>query len=178
MAPFADNATVRWYLDYQFSGGQHTACFRSSDLGPDSPVPDMIRTLITHLRPKLASSWTSLRLRRSAVGSNLSFPVPFAPIVGGSAVDVTSMEQARFGSFTGRGATGRRVRITFFGLHINGEPDFRVDTAPDPEFTAAINYLRSGTPVFCTVDGTIPVWNDYMNTGYNAYFQRKFRRTR
>lgn len=178
MAPLNPNVTARWYLDYRTAFGRHTMEFRTPNAADTTSQVAAITAFINALKPVCYDETVFDRLRRSAVGSNLSFAVPWTSIAGTHVGTQPLAENGpRFISWVGRGPTGRRVRITLFGTFYGQSNNYRLERTATDEAFIALDLLRAADSPFVAIDGGKPVWNDYVNVGYNAYFQRKQRRT-
>jgi hypothetical protein len=176
MAPLSPNTTKRWYVDYAFDGGQHTMQFRTMSVSTDTEYAAEIRAFLLIMAPAFDTTWHTIQLRKSESGSSLSFPFPMAAVNGEYGTALAQDLYPRFFSFVGRGQTGRRVRITVFGFHSPVTQNYRVTSAEQAGLHAALDYLQDPARGFVTIGGDKPIWNEYVNSGYNAYFQRKLRR--
>jgi len=176
MAPTQDIYTARYYVDYETITGRHTMLLR---LLPEVSVADAKTRIIAFLNvlKTYAPTTTSFAgLRHAAPGSPFSFSTSWTPIAGTSAATFLPPMYASFVSLVGRDSSGVRTRIT---LHVTtATPD--VDYRTDPiESAGAVNLLAAvaaGPNQFVSKAGFLPIWNQYLNNGYNAYFQRKRRR--
>lgn len=176
MAPLPPNTTYRWFVDYRWQGGQHVMQFRTPAPLSDSDVATEIRGFLLAIAPALHTSWTTMQLRRSAAGSLLSFPVAMAAVVGTNTFSPTPLQYPRFISWVGRGPTGRRTRITVYGAEPSVSDDFRLTAGENAAIQAGVDYLQHADRTFVTIGGDEPIWAEYANAGYNAYYQRQRRR--
>lgn len=176
MAPLPPNSTGRLFIEYTSVGQEHVAILR---LGTSSTFSDA-NTVYDAIAPLMAATMDNndniTGARYAAPGSNLSFPVSVTPHAGTQLVSQVPGEKPSFYSFTGRSTGGRRVRFTVFTPWVNGETDGFRDDTPHANLQDILDELQSNA-LITAIDGGSPIWNTYVNYGYNSYFQRKQRRT-
>lgn len=178
MAPLPQNSTAIYYVDYSFAPGQlHTLAFRFGGSAGVDGAQLFADNFLTALQPNLTATWQVVGARVQSAGANVSLPSAAPGIVGGGGPSLTGQDYPRFLSFIGRGKTsGRRVRITVFGVTLPASNDYRFHDGEVAGPTAALGVLYTA-PVGCpiTVAGDQPYWQPYANTGYNSYWERQQR---
>lgn len=174
MAPLNPNNTGRYFVDYTVGIHEHTAMVRANAALSPASFGTQINNLLTALTPVLFAL-TIVRIRWAASGSNVSNPVASGiegSVYGGSAP--ANNDYPKFLDFVGRSTGGRRVRNTWFGYK-GGLDDFRVTTAESTAIAAALPNITGGANSWLSIDGLKPVWYNYVDVGYNAYWQRAVR---
>ena len=175
MAPLPSNNTAVWFLDYTVCGEGHTLQARSGDGVDASEASSDLDQFLSAITDELFEL-TIVRLRHRAAGSSVSLPVTWSGgATYGSGAGVHA-DSAQYGDFVGRSFEGRRVRLAVFGWKgtIEGD-DFRVSTAEDSLIADAVALLNGTSDFFLAIDGTVPVWYGYANTGDNAYWRNRIR---
>lgn len=176
LPPLPESNTARYFLDYEGPYGKHSAQFRANPAGDPASVVPTIQSFINTLKPAIHTDTTFTGVRYADVGSNISNPLGFAPVSGTATGTLATEHYPRFFAFWGRGPDGRELKLTFYGGNIGVTSDYRIGPGENSTIAACVLYLNT-TSVFTTISGSRPVWKQYANTGYNAYFQRKRRTT-
>lgn len=178
MAPLPANNTNRLFVRQVGAAGVHETVMRFPSNVSQQDAVTRARVLCLALAPMISNTVSFAGARWQVAGTKLSFPVNWgAAITGTNATLISAENKPRFVSATGRSTGGRRVRMTFFGVTVGVTPDYRVIPEEGAAVNAFLDELHVGTPGPCAIDGLLPLWNDYLNAGYNAYFQRRNRRT-
>jgi hypothetical protein len=170
LPPLPANNTDRAWLKYTSMGIEHELCFRAPAATPQADVIAMAVDLATYLKTLMLPTDAFIGLRHADSGSNLSFPLAWTNIVGTLAVTPELQDEVKFISITGRSLGGYRCRMTFFTPVVNDTQAWRI--ASSAGFVGAADALE---PSAVAVDGNPVIWNQYINTGYNAYWQRERR---
>lgn len=176
LLPLPEDNTARYFLDYEGPYGKHSTQFRANPQGDPASVIPAIQGLINAVKPAIFSDTTFTGLRYADAGSNISNPLSWAPISGTATGTLAPEFYPRFFAFWGRGPDGRELKLTFYGGNVGVSADYRMTGGENATIAACILYLNTQS-VFTTISGSRPVWKQYANTGYNAYFQRKRRTT-
>lgn len=176
LPPLPENNTARYFVDYEGPYGKHSAQFRANHGGDPASVIPTIQGLINAIKPAIFADTTFNGLRFADVGSNISNPLTWAPIQGTAVGTLAPEFYPRFFAFWGRGPDGRETKLTFYGGNIGVSADYRMTGGENSTVAAGVLYLNTQS-VFQTISGSRPIWKQYANTGYNAYFQRKRRTT-
>jgi hypothetical protein len=120
-------------------------------------------------------TWVSARY--AAAGDNLSFPVVWTPMSGSNSSAYDPWKRPFFVDWVGRGLDGRRVRWSIQGAVQAPDNTYRFVEGENPGADAGIAALVASTSILATVSGSVPVIYHYADCGYNAYQQRKNRRS-
>lgn len=131
--------------------------------------------LVTLLADLVYTSVVFNGLRYSEPGTNISNPVQWSPINGQVAGVIDGARYPRFMTFVGRSPDGRKVRFALYGIVGFPDNDYRTLVSENAGVSAVVAYLNNDTNPFRTISGLRPVWKQYVNQGYNAYFQRRRR---
>lgn len=166
--PF-NNTDIAW-LKYTSMGVEHELMFRQPPATPQIDIIANATALATALKPFMKTTDSFIGLRHQDSGSTLSFPLAFTAIAGTGTFTPDNNDKPRFESITGRSLGGYRSRITFFTAQPADALGYRL---------AGVSPLQSAVqamePPAVAVDGLEVVWNNYLNIGYNAYWQRQSR---
>lgn len=181
MAPLPENNTNRLFLDYEGPSGQHSLLFRANDTIDGPAMIDQISTVL----PELLAVWNTQTnisgWRFGEAGSSVTLPLEGPTGTGSAGVAVGPADYPAFVAFVGRSVLGRRWRLTLYETQTLPDTDYRLPEAQMPATLAALHtalesvYFNPGTQ-FCAIDGAQVLFYSYVNTGYNAYQQRKRRR--
>lgn len=177
MAPLPDNLTDRYWVDYSGLMGKHSMLFRTI---PGTDLEAATARIVEVVQTLTAWSFTTtvfFQLRRSVVGTDVSFPVPWTPIAGGATAQQLPQDYPQFVSWVGRGLDGVRVKFSLQGTNVEADADYRQYADNTPQVAATIAALSDPVTPFVTASGGQFILNNYANTGFNAYFQRKRRRS-
>ena len=175
MAPVNPILTQRVWIDYQGLSGQHSIQVRYR---PDITLSQaQVNTIF--LAGLFSAIWlddvTVTGFRVAAANQNFSIPFPPpSPIVGQVIGTTNQVDFPRFASFSARSVAGRRVRWTAYETNVGIEGDYRVSTF-SPEEQAILDWFGNFGNGACDVTGNQIVVYQYINVGYNSYYQRKQR---
>lgn len=177
MAPLPANNTAVLFIEYTSLGQEHTAELRlpgTSGIAEAEAVYTAIAPAVAALLPN-TDSVTGARYRARL--SNVSFPLGVAPVTGTGGGAPDTDKRATFVSYTGRSADGRDVRFTVFTPFQDPDTNgFRIANPPGVTGTLLDELQALASQVRTISDGLI-FWNNYVNYGFNAYYQRKLRRS-
>ena len=172
--------TVRLVLNYEGVMGQRSLLFRF----PPTTLPGDAIAAVDGFTDAVKGLWhESVTVTGGdyyPAGSAFSQPVTLAARQGTNTNTFNPSEYPRFMSVVGRDFAGTRVRYTLYGVpNVPVQSDYRLTQAEGGVFygfrTALGTMVNTGDLI--TVQGSSPILNPYVNTGYNAYYQRKARRT-
>ncbi len=176
MAPLPPETTGRLFIEYTSLGQEHVAVVRLGTTGTSLEAAAVYGALAPLIAPFLPVEDAITGARYAAPGSNLSFPLGVTPEPGTNTQTFDPDNKPEFISFTGRSLGGRRTRFTIFTPAYNPDVDgYRV-----LDLTGGLGALRNELATnesITAIDGEPVIWNSYANAGYNAYFQRKQRRS-
>jgi len=179
MAPLPANATARYFVDYTDGLNKHSILFRSgNEVATAADLGTIANEFIAVLQPLMYNGWQILGARFSAEGTNLTLPVvPPNQVDPGQVVAMSGANAPRYVSFVGRGITsGRRIRFFVFGLNVFTGDDYRIQPGEVPVLDDARAVLAdAGLGLLDTVAGDNFTLYQYVNVGFNSYFERKQR---
>ncbi len=174
MAPLSPDNTDRYKFFYSNGGTQHTAIVRTAGIGA-AAVGVFFDAFLTALAGTIFS--TTLDEAQFAPSGSSIFNTVVTGIEGntygsgtGDATDV-----ANFVGFVGRTSGGRRSRIFVYGTDVAGSIDYRIATGESAAVDAAVGVINTASGCFLGIDGLLPVWKAYANTGVSAHWQKALR---
>jgi hypothetical protein len=173
MAPLPIDNTARYKVFYTNGGRQHV-----QDVRVNAVSPSAFGTAFAALLSAIAGDLTVTvidEVQFAGLHSNLFFPVITGiegTSHGGGAATIRTTTQ--YANFIGRSAGGRRVRAAIFGVLVISD-DNRFVAGESAAFDNAIAVLVANPSIWVGIDGTQTAWKSYVNTGFNAYWQRKVR---
>lgn len=172
-----DIHTDKYYVDYEGPHGEHTFLLRMASGTVSGTALARVAAFVNAIKGFVFTGTVFNQVRFSAAASKVSFPTTWTPITATSGITHTEALHPRFMSFVGRDSANVRTRIMLLGATPAVDADYRLlETEVSGSLDAAFTALRSTTTPFLTVNGLVPFWAPYVNTGYHAYFQRKRRR--
>lgn len=175
MAPLPESNTSRYFLTYSVNGHNHTATVRDDGTVTPATFSEQMGAFLEALSPLLFTS-TFVRLESAAAGSNVRVPVPWSGPTewggGGGAEQNTPL----FWSFTGKSADGRRFRLEIFGRNVPENANWRVYAIDDTSIAAAIAELETTEPMFLTISGSGPIYNQYANQSDSQHWIGELRK--
>lgn len=157
--------------------------------GGDGVVADDAQNFAYNLLNSIGAAtfvagWRVIRVRAQAANADFSLPVPVIPLLAGfagtSAGAYPQNREAEEWTFQGRSqVTGRKVDISLYGIATSFPTNFRLPAGgSSPAWVAAaVNQLNNVAfaDVGLAIDGTKPLWYQYVNANYNSYWEREKR---
>jgi hypothetical protein len=177
MAPLVHNATDRYWVDYEGLAGKHSIMFRFPSATAEEDATARILAIINAMRIFQPTSASFIGLRKSEALTTVSFPRAWTTVVGLNSGTWTAPMYPQFISFVGRDASGIRVKYTLAGCPFVPDTNYRIGRSESTDVAGVLNAIEGGTVHPVTAAALVPVMNNYANTGFNAYFQRKRRKT-
>lgn len=178
MAPLPENSTARLFVIQTGPHGEHVTLMRFGPAVSSAEAVAAARAICVRAAALTHNSTAFSRARWSAKGEEVSFPVPWGASIPGLLGEAFGPEEyPNFFSLVGRSVDGRRVRMTFFGQPSLVHGDYRYQRGDGGSVAALLDHVQAANPPVLTISESIPIWNDYLNLGVNAYYQRKRRRT-
>lgn len=189
LPPLPDNNTARYFVDYTSNQRAHTLMVRYLEPTPNSPpsTPFVARlaTVLADIAAWLPTDFAVIGARYSPRLSTVSLPAtpPAGPTGTGPAqlYDVPA-----YAAFVGRSPGGRKFRLFVLGVAQTASDggagaNYRLTTAEGAVAATVVANLQGwanlgGTDGLYSIDGVpgTDIYN-YVNLGYNAYWQRKAR---
>lgn len=181
MAPVPATSDIL-YVTYEGVFGRRTVQCRWSTSQPPAEAATLFRNfLLNGVVPLWHTSTQVTSWSYRETGSTFSLPLaPPGAVVGTATSNIPNTDYPRYLSITARGGTdGREVRMSFYGLVFANQPDYRFtgseSTPVASIWAAAVTLAANGG--FRTAGQSGVTVRPYANVGYNAYYQRKARRT-
>lgn len=117
-----------------------------------------------------------IRFESAAEGSNVRVPQSWGGLTewGSNAGDDTNTPQ--FWSFTGKSTDGRRFRLELFGRQAVTSDNYRVYAVDSTAIQDAIAALETTEPVFLTISGASPIFNQYANESMSQHWIGEMRK--
>ena len=175
MASLPHNSTDIYYLDYEVGGVAHTLENRVAGSISDVDASDAFNDLLTALDANLFELNVT-GMRKQEAGTNISFPVTYTGTISAGSGEPEDSQVPQFFSFTGRSLDGRRWKVTIFGAKgANMGGDLRQPLSFNAAFQAAVDAIEDHPNQWNTISGLAPFINEYINFGWNSYWQRQRR---
>jgi hypothetical protein len=175
LPPLPDNNTDRYWLKYKNAGIEHEICFRLASSTTTANGIATAQAIAAALDNYTDTTGGFTALRKSQTGSDLSFPVAWTSVPGTNSTAYESDDKVSFVALSGRSAGGYRCRITFFTPFTLDDDGFRLSTTSGLAGQALYDAVTALSPVLVAKDGLGVIWNAYVNTGWNSYWQRRSR---
>jgi hypothetical protein len=178
MAALDPTNTYRTVIHYNDGLKPHVFMIRSDTEEAANAAPMGFSALIAAHAALFPLNWAIESAEVYRVHEHYSTAVPITLTHGTSEVAVTGFTEPRFYSLIGRSSGGRRVRSYIYGIIIGAQDNNYRFTPGDNTYLDAfrvdwLNFLFDLPS--CAIDGNLVVWKSYLNTGFNAYWQRKVR---
>jgi hypothetical protein len=170
------NNTARLFIEYTSGGQDHVCIVRMTDGAHEQEGMDQYATLRPLIAAYLPSTDAVKGARFCERLSTVSFPLAVAPVAGSLGPSFAPDNKPNFVSFTGRSRDGYRVKLTVFSAAVLETERYREVAPTTGPAAALLGYLRNAATNIVTISGQKPIWNNYVNQGVNAYYQRKQRR--
>lgn len=184
MADFAPTFTSRFKVTYLSLGKQHSLTLRYADADsePDSLFKNGVAAWISSTAPWRFEDWTAIEASYALAGSSVFVPVAVpGPISAGEAELLPTSFRPVYASFVGKSSAGNRTGVFLYGIALDPAKatedaltDYRLTSVEDAT-TATILTALGDIPGAVSIDGLPVAWRQYVNLGYNAYYQRKAR---
>lgn len=180
MAPLPANSTGRVHIKYTANGKNHVVSPRYAGTG--APSVDFMEGLdgwLIAANPFMPTDWAFIDWTYQEAGSNISVPLSGAPTPFSGDRVPKEWDKAGYGDVVGRDTLGRRVKLTLLGWayapdEVEAEGDqYRLYATEGSGFADYIAAVEASLIV--TITANTPVWKQYINIGWNAYWQRKLR---
>ncbi len=174
--PLIHNATGRLWVAYEGPAGRHEVMFRYAEGVEPADAVTSAASVCNAMKAFLSSDTAFVDARWSERLTVVSFPVTWTPISGTSSDTLIPENYPNFVTWVGRSSDGVRVRWTLNGVPLEPDSDYRLP-ASSTAVSAVLTALRTASPSIVTASRLVPIINNYADTGCNAYFQRKRRRS-
>jgi hypothetical protein len=189
LAALNPNNTPRFFWKYRTSnvGIEHTVMVRPADITPTPRIAaeETLRQVLEALGSSFfRNQWRVFEGAVAAAGADFTAALPFIAglnnFVGSNVTTYNPDREAVEMRFVGRSPeTGRKVSFSLYGVRGNlSVGTFRLNGAASGDgllVRNAVAVLNNSQGAFRCIDGTIPVWYDYVNLQYNSYWERRIR---
>ena len=177
LPPLPDNNTSVIFCNYTVLGEPHSFQWRYTD--PPATLADAterVASFLQELQPLMANGWTVTGLEVRFEGEIFTLPAGTLNVTPGAGTALLSVNAPRFVSFIGRGALGRKWRLSLYGLQFTLEDDYRLEVGDEAALDAARAVIDASPLGTCmAIDRSKVNTYAYYNVGYNAYHQREAR---
>lgn len=182
MAPLPYNNTSILRVLYAHTDfGEREMLFRAR---PGVTSGDLVETVSDFIQVGIAPLWSSDVTVTGGTwqeaGADFSLPIAVPAIAGENGGVVTATNVPRFASVNGRGiTTGREYKVGFYFGVFAIDTNYRYTLGENPQMDTLINAfgILSASLEVCTIGGDQMQRRTYANVGYNAYWQRKLRKS-
>lgn len=176
MTPLPVDSTARLWVRKSGISGDHETMFRFSNDVSSTEAVAAVEPFLNAIAPLMWEGDSFVSARWAPDNGNISMPVAFDVIQGDNPGIPDEAQYPGFLSFVGRDVTGRRVKYTIQGMPFNPDDNYRIFASENADIASAIAALSFELGLV-TINSQHPIFNPYANLGYNAYFQRKARRS-
>jgi len=177
MAPLPINNTACLFLDYSTCGREHTAMIRYDDTASSGDAMAVMDAFLTALDPGL-TQLDVIGARVRDLGGAVTYPVTWTGAAQYGTTIGPTYKSAAYLDFVGRSIDGRRCRVAIFGpgdFFDATNEDYRFTTGDSAVVASAVAVLEAGIGTPCSISGLAVNWNQYANTGVNAYWRNHIR---
>lgn len=191
MAPLPANSTGRIFFDYvtgvQTTSKEHTVMWRFDPANQTQLQAQgaFLQFLTLMTAGNFRQGWKVIRVRVAQPYSDFSFPVAvdgsLAGFVGTNVSAYPQNREAEEWTWQGRSpTTGKRVDFSVYGISSAAPANFRYPVgAGSPAWVGqTVDLLNSfaSTSAPLVIDGTRPIWYQYVNEQANSYWEGQIRR--
>lgn len=169
------NTTDTLFVDYAFQDQQRSFQLHQRLGGDGAQLDNVAQSFLNQLAPLMDPTWVITGVRVRFAGTNVSLPIPPFVINAAGGTLTSGINKPRFVSFVGRSNTGKRSRLSIYGINLTLEDDYRMEAGDNAALDAARAVLNVSSNVIGAVDGSLLTWYPYYNWGFNAYHQREAR---
>lgn len=175
MSPVDPSNTARVFVVYTTNGDQHTVSARyDSELMTPADAVAVMSDLFTAAAGSLYET-TIDRAEHSEVGSNVRLPVTWSGDATYGSGTSTAQDRDNLWSWTGKSEDGRRFRLELLGIKTTVPGNFRQARAAANLADAVLTILEGVTPIFLTITGGTPIFNQYANAGDSDVWKQNHR---
>ena len=179
MTALPTNGTKRIEVGYSVQGKKHSILLRAVEGAPAQAIVDDFRALLVDHSTIQTNDCVWDTAKVYDLGVDFSRELSFASLTMDGGAEEVAYLQPRFLSFVGRTTMGRRVRVYFYGsAGVNSNiADYRLQTGEVARWDAFQYAFKDfyATHGLVGIDLHTVTWKNYINVGYNSYWQRKAR---
>ena len=168
--------TERWFLDYTVNGDLHHLLMRTPDGATEAGVSSVYSDFLALLSSASVYGIDVVGMRFASHGSDVTLPATYTGTIHfGAGTAVANDFRAKTFSFTGRDASGHKIKLFIFGAITQADGDYRLQVGTDSHIDACVAYLNALTSYWYTIAGLKPVWNHYANVGFHDHWIKRAR---
>lgn len=189
MTSIPPSNTARLFIDYRTSniGVEHTVLLRPAGSGAaaQEAAQETFYNVLQALGPAFfRAQWRVFALRVAEAGSDFTAAGAILPglqsFVGTNVTSFPPSREALEMRFIGRSpSTGRRVSFSLYGVRSNLDiGSFRLNGGASGDgllVRNAVAALNNSSGALRCIDGSVPLWYEYVNFQYNSYWERRVR---
>lgn len=180
MAPLPANSTGRVRIRYNANGNTHVIAPRYAGTGaPSSDFMEGLDGFLIACNPFMPNDWAFIDWAYQEAGASISVPLGGSPTAFAGTRVTKPWDKAAYGDLVGRDNLGRRVKLSLLGWAYGPDEDeasgdgYRLYPSESTVVQPLIDALEASLIV--TITANTPVWKQYVNIGYNAYWQKRLR---
>jgi hypothetical protein len=182
-----NTSRIFWKFRTSLIGIEHTVQVRPAGLDPVSRLnaESTMRGVVEALGAAFfRQNWRFFEGSAAAAGGDFTTSLPFIDgldlFVGSNVSVLTPEREALEMRFVGRSpSTGRKVSFSLYGMRQNlAIGSFRLNGGASGDgllVRNAVAVLNGSGGAFRCIDGTEPIWYEYVNLQYNSYWERRVR---
>jgi len=156
-------------------GTEHEMVFRFPAATAQATIVSELTTFANAVKNLMPTADSFLALRHQDAGSTVSFPLGWTAIAGTYASSMEVDDEAKFIAISGRSLAGYRCRLTYFTPVPFDTSGYRLPFSGAGALAGFLTAAQAISPALRAVDGVAVIWNQYINIGYNSYWQRQLR---
>lgn len=175
VTPLPPSNTKRYFVHHTVAGIGHDFLCRVGPSVTDAAAVTQLGLFVSSNIDHFTTNTVFDGLEVSAVGSDVRLPVSgWTPQTGTGGTTTTGDARGLQVTATGRGTSGRKARVGFFGMLISPDGDFRLNSG-DAVVIDIVSSLGGISDFFLAIDGTSVTWHNYLNYGYNDHWVAELR---
>jgi hypothetical protein len=171
LTPLPQSNTKRYFLSYLADTQRHHVQIRVADTVSDGAAITELQALVTGILPQAYSGTVFDILEVADSGSDIRNVVAGWTSQTGTlgSGEPDNIRPYTYG-FAGRSPSGRKVKLFLFGMSYNQPDTWRFIPGAATDFDSFITQLNATADFYLAIDGTKPVWYDYINIAVNDHW--------
>ena len=174
--PIPPTNTARLFVDYADGDTRHTVILRPQTGVTVAQLATWFNDFLTDNAGLFLTRVSFDGAREALINSNVTNPIAWTTVAGTNPSSPKTDGKPWFLSFVGRSAQGHRTRMSIYGAAYGDDSNYRITAAENAGVADAVTQLNDLQAKLGDITGSKAVWKDYINLGYNAYWQRQARR--
>ena len=171
LTPLPASNTKRYFISYLADTQRHAFQVRVADTVSDGAAITELQGFVTDILPQAYTGTVYDQLEVAENGSDIRNIVAGwtsqTGTLGSSEPD--NIRPYTYG-FAGRSPSGRKVKGFLFGLSYNQPDTWRFVPGGGSDVETLIARLNATADFYLTIDGTKPVWYNYVNIAVNDHW--------